>query len=613
MIMSNANNNISDSITYVALNQVFISNNMLVFPNANTCKVLEICHNAQRMNNSDDHPSGGSAENAVSLKIKRMRGGVRKSVSFVYKEAPVHGAFSNGDIDVLTIDGESLTCADIDRFVRDSSLRVEIADTAYERIERSHRLVLAHMDKRPVYGVNTGFGPMVTQIISTDKLVDLQYNLVRGHATGVGDPIKAEYVLAAMIVRLNALVKGNSGISRNLVETLATMINKRVTPIIPRHGGVGASGDLTQLAHIALGLIGEGEVMYKGTRRHTAEVFVECGITPHKLQPKEGLSLINGTSVMTGIAALLVCDAHRSHIRAVKAGALSLELVHGFTDVISSELHSVRPHVGQKYVAEVMREHVHDSQLTKERHMANGIVELTKETHAASIQLQEVYSIRCAPQVLGPVYETIIHAEAIVNTEINSVTDNPIVDSDHDAFLHGGNFHGDYVATAVDQLKAALVKLTMLSERRINFFLNKNVNKTFVPFLNLVQPGLTMGLQGLQFVATSTTACSQSLSFPHTIHSIPTNGDNQDIVSMGTDGALMAQEVLTNAHIVQAIEMVTLSQAVEVTGEFQKISSASQDYVIATRAIVPVVKDDRPLTVELNALSASLAQSYEGC
>lgn len=568
------------------------------------------------MNNSDDHPGGGDPESAVSLHIKHMRDGSRKSVSHFHKnakKAPVNGAFSHGGTNILIVDGESLTCDDVDKFVRSPSHKVTIANAAYEKIERSHQLVLAHMNKRPVYGVNTGFGPMVTQIIATDKLVDLQYNLVRGHSTGAGEPIKSEYVLAAMLVRLNALVKGNSGVSRDLVDTLAAMINNRITPIIPRHGGVGASGDLTQLAHIALGLIGEGEVLYRGERRSTADVFAECGVTPHTLRPKEGLSLINGTSVMTGIAALLVCDAHRAHTRAMKAGVLSLELVHGFTDVISPELHAVRPHVGQEYVAHMMREYIHDSQLTKERHMANEAVELTKETHAASIQLQEVYSIRCAPQILGPVYETIMHAEGVVNTEINSVTDNPIVDSAHDAFLHGGNFHGDYVATAVDQLKAGLVKLTMLAERRINFFLNKNVNKTFVPFLNLVQPGLTMGLQGLQFVATSTTACSQSLAFPHTIHSISTNGDNQDIVSMGTDGALMAQEVLSNTYIVQSIEMMTLSQAVEVTGEFDDISSSSRGYVTTTRAIVPVIKDDRPLTLELNALSASLAQAYESC
>lgn len=507
----------------------------------------------------------------------------------------------------IELDGALLTPRDVQRLIEDDTLRVRIIPSATRKIKEGRALLLRAVEKRAIYGVNTGFGPMVMHIIGTRETTNLQYNLLRGHATGMGKPVKDEYVLAAMLIRLNMFVKGHSGVSYELVQTLADCVNARITPIVPEHGAVGTSGDLVQLAHIALMLIGEGEVCYKGVRRNAADVLRELGIIPHVLGPKEGLSLINGTAMMSGIGCLLLADARRCLSIALRSGALAFELVNGFTDVLHPSLHDLRPHRGQVAVARMLRELTHDSQLLSDRKTKSHTIHIGKETHDASILLQEVYSLRCMPQVLGPILETISHVEEVLRIEINAVTDNPVIDFENEEFLHGGNFHGDYIATALDQLKMGIIKLTLLTERRINFFLNQNVNKTFPPFLNLKTPGLNMGLQGMQFVATSTAAVSQSLGYPHSLHSIPTNGDNQDIVSMGTDVALIAAKTLENALIVLTIELVTLSQAAATIHVEQRLSTASQMLVRWIRPRFPLVEDDRILSPELESLRDMLA------
>lgn len=530
---------------------------------------------------------------------KKRTQGARRSATFIQKP--------HTEERTLVLDGLSLTPELISCFVRNPSMRVAVKPETLEDMRASRDLLLQRATEQPIYGVNTGFGPMVRHIIGAGEIVELQYNLLRGHAVGMGDPVPERFVLAAMLVRLNTLAKGHSGVSAALAEKFVEIINHRIIPVVPEHGAVGTSGDLVQLAHIAITLIGEGEVFYHGVRRPTADVFRECGIKPHVLGPKEGLSLINGTSMMTGIGALLVLDAKRLIGLATRNGALALELVHAFTDILDPALHGARPHSGQQDIARHVRELTADSKLLSEREDTTENIAINDSTYETSTLLQEVYSLRCTPQVLGPILETITRTSEVIRIEMNSVTDNPIIDVETGRFLHGGNFHGDYVATAVDQLKAGLVKLTMLSERRVNFFLNKDTNKTFPPFLNLVQPGLTMGLQGLQFVATSTTAQSQSLGFPHSLHSIPTNGDNQDIVSMGTDAALIAHKVIQNAYIVLGIELVALSQATEATKAEDGLSTASWELVSKTRSIIPTIHEDRNATPELNALVERLA------
>ncbi|MEK7628406.1 MAG: aromatic amino acid ammonia-lyase [Patescibacteria group bacterium] len=504
----------------------------------------------------------------------------------------------------VIVDGENLSIQGIVDAL--SGVAVTVSPRALKNMADTRATLLAHATDRPIYGVNTGFGPMVRHIISSDDLSALQYNLVRGHAVGMGVPIKESFAFAAMLIRLNTLVKGMSCASPALAQKLTALINQRVVPVIPEHGAVGTSGDLVQLAHIALTLLGEGNVFYEGKIIPTKAAFKKVSLTPHVLGPKEGLSLINGTSVMTAIAALLVREAEHLVTLSARVGALSLEIVQGFTDILDGALHEARPHPGQIYIAELMRKATADSKRMRAREHMKKYVQIQKETYATDIVLQEVYSMRCIPQILGPAYETIQNAKRVVEIEMNSVTDNPILDKKTTRFLHGGNFHGDYVATAVDHMKVGLAKITMLSERRVNYFLNKNVNHSFAPFLNMQTPGLSMGLQGLQFVATSTTALNQSLGYPHSLHSIPTNGDNQDVVSMGTDAALITAKVTENAYTVLAIEMVTLAQAVDLLGIEKMLSTSGRELYRDTRAQIKAVIADRTLTTELNNLADSL-------
>lgn len=509
---------------------------------------------------------------------------------------------------VVILDGGSLTLGHVKRLVEDSEVEVELSGRQLAACKKSYELVNRERQERITYGVNTGFGPMASYLLGRDQLVELQYNLVRSHAVGMGDPIAEKFVLSAMTVRLNTLLKGYSGVSENLLLKLQQFINLRIIPVIPEHGSVGASGDLVQLAHIALALIGEGEVFYKGKREQTKNVLKKLDIKPHVLEPKEGLSLINGTSAMTGIAACVLNDSEKLINAAVQSGATALEVSNAFDDSISKELHAVRPHVGQNEIAKRLRELIVSSKLLRNREEFSKSAVINGDVYQIPDSVQEVYSLRCIPQILGPVLETWEKVASQVQVEMNSVTDNPIVDFNGDRFLHGGNFHGDYVSTAMDTLKASMVKLSMLSERRINFFLNKNINKTFPPFLNLKKPGLTLALQGLQFVATSTVANNQSLAFPHATHSIPTNGDNQDVVSMGTDSALMAAKVVENTFIVQAIEMVTLTQAMDVKQNFAEFSKPAQRLHEKIRKVFPKIIEDRVIIKQLSTIVDLLKQ-----
>jgi histidine ammonia-lyase len=503
----------------------------------------------------------------------------------------------------FSLDGTSFTIDQLDTFLHQNECTVHIEPTAIQAVAKAKNFVDQQANGKIIYGINTGFGPMASHIISAHQQLELQHNLIRSHAVGAGEPIKPSYVLAAMLVRLNTLLQGHSGVSLELIERMQLFINRRIIPIVPEHGAVGTSGDLVQLAHIALALIGEGEVVYDGKRQATQTVLNELAIPlTYQLQPKEGLALINGTAVMTGIAATQCVDARRLLDSAVKNGAFALELVHAYDDGISEQLHALRPHPGQVEVARKLRELLKDSQLLKSRSGLHETVKAQDDVLELPQAIQEVYSLRCIPQILGPIHDTLAHTTATVEVEMNAVTDNPIIDWERGEFLHGGNFHGDYIASAVDHLKIALVKLTMLSERRVNFFMNKNVNKFYPPFLNLKKPGLTLGLQGMQFVATSTTAGSQSLAFPHHIHSIPTNGDNQDVVSMGTDAALLAAKVIENAYVVLAIERVTLAQAIDFTQEAAKLSKPIEHDYRAVRSVFPAVVEDRAFSPELNAV-----------
>lgn len=506
----------------------------------------------------------------------------------------------------ITLTGEDLKIEDIYNIVKNPQTQVAISSSAKKNVKNCRIFLEKEAKNKIIYGVNTGFGPMASYIIGKDNLEDLQKNLILGHAVGMGEPLKEEFVLAGMVVRLNTLIKGYSGVSYELVQLLCKFINHRIIPIVPEHGAVGTSGDLTQLAHIALALIGEGDVFYKGNRKATKTVLKQLKITPHVLRYKEGLALINGTSMMSGIAALSVVEAEGQLAIAVRNGGYALEVVNALSDSISEKLHSLRPHSGQEVVAKYLRVLTKSSKLLRSRASHIKAIELNHDVRKIDDHIQEVYSFRCIPQVLGPVYNTIKSSREVITVEINSVTDNPVVDIKKKEFIHGGNFHGDYIANTVDHLKIAIVKLSMLSERRINYLLHSALNEKFSPFLNLHKPGLSMGLQGLQFVATSTTAQNQSLAYPHNLHSIPTNADNQDIVSMGTDAALFLQKVLDNTYIILGIELLVLAQATDYSKNKSKLSESAQVLYKETRSIVPKIEKDRFIAKKLNKITEYL-------
>ncbi|PBI86434.1 Tyrosine 2,3-aminomutase [Flavobacterium sp. ACN2] len=469
--------------------------------------------------------------------------------------------------------------------------KVAISDVVLNRVNESFNFLKEFSGNKVIYGVNTGFGPMAQYRIKESDQIQLQYNLIRSHSSGTGKPLNAECAKAAILARLNTLSLGNSGVHPSVIHLMAELINRDITPLIFEHGGVGASGDLVQLSHLALVLIGEGEVFYKGERRATPEVFEIEGLKPIQVEIREGLALINGTSVMTGIGVVNVHYAKKLLDWSLKASCAINELVQAYDDHFSEELNQTKRHKGQQEVAERMRQNLSDSTLIRKRedHLYSG--ENTEEIFKEKVQ--EYYSLRCVPQILGPVLETINNVASILEDEFNSANDNPIIDVKNKHVYHGGNFHGDYISLEMDKLKIVITKLTMLAERQLNYLLNSKINEILPPFVNLGTLGFNFGMQGVQFVATSTTAESQMLSNPMYVHSIPNNNDNQDIVSMGTNAAVITSKVIENSFEVLAIELITIVQAIDYLKQKDKISSVTKKWYDDIRNIIPEFKEDQ--------------------
>ena len=467
---------------------------------------------------------------------------------------------------------------------------ITLDDLLVNRVEKSFNFLKSFSANKVIYGVNTGFGPMAQYRIQPEDQLQLQYNLIRSHSSGTGNPLSPIHVKAAILARLNTLALGKSGVNMTVISLMKELINRNITPLIFAHGGVGASGDLVQLAHLALILIGEGEVFYKGERRSTQEVFKMEGLQPIDVKIREGLALMNGTSVMTGIGIVNALLTDKLVDFSLKASCMINEIVQAYDDHLSQELNNTKLHNGQQVVAEKMRNHLKNSQLTRNRqeHLYSGdnTEEIFKE------KVQEYYSIRCVPQILGPVYDTVLSVKDILEKEINSVNDNPVIDVETEQVYHGGNFHGDYVSLEMDKLKLVVTKISMLAERQLNYLLNSKINEILPPFVNLGKLGFNFGMQGVQFTATSTTAENQALSTSMYIHSIPNNNDNQDIVSMGTNAAVMCSNVIENTFEVLAIELITIIQAIEALNYQDKLSSSSKKLYDEIRNIVPVFAED---------------------
>ena len=484
---------------------------------------------------------------------------------------------------------------------------VSIDSRSLAEVQRSYNFLKVFSKGKLIYGINTGFGPMAQYRIDDADLHQLQYNLVRSHSSGMGRLLSPAQTRALMLARLNTMLLGYSGIHPDTVTLLAELINNEAYPCVYSHGGVGASGDLVQLAHLALGMIGEGDFLFKGKITPAKNVFKSLGLQPLQIHIREGLSILNGTSAMTGIGGVNVIMAKRLVVWSTLLSLMINELMEAYNDSFSAELNNVKHHNGQQQIATWMRALGGKSKLLRKRHEHLYDKKITE--HVIDDKVQEYYSLRCVPQILGPILDTVLQTQQVIENELNSVNDNPVVDHKNKNIFHGGNFHGDYVALEMDKLKLVVTKLSMLAERQLNFLLNPHLNQKLPAFANAGKLGLNFGIQGMQYPATSTVAENQALSTSLYIHSIPNNNDNQDIVSMGCNAAMSCAQVIENAHEVLAVELVALTQAIDILKISNKLSPAGKWVYTHVRTLFPFFKEDFSASHKLQAVKNWLMET----
>lgn len=446
----------------------------------------------------------------------------------------------------VILDGRSLTIQDIVNVAR-RGYKVELAPEAKKQVSECADALLKWVaEGRVVYGVTTGFGDLATVVIPRDKSRQLQENLLMSHACGFGEALPEDYVRAIMLLRINTLTRGYSGISLATLTQLVDYLNLGIHPVIPRQGSVGASGDLCPLSHLAISLIGLGSVVYKGKEMPTTEALQLVGMKPVELMPKEGLALNNGTTVMTGIASLCIYDAMKLAKNADIAAAMSAEALHAVPYAFDKRTHDLRPQVGQSIVAENMRRLLEGSE----------IVEKYKKE-----RVQDAYSLRCLPQVHGASRDALNYVFEKINIEINSVTDNPIVFHRDGEAISGGNFHGQPMAMAMDFFGIAVAEIANISERRIARLVDHKLSD-LPPFL-VAESGVNSGFMIPQYTAAAIVSENKVLSHPSCVDSIPTSAGQEDHVSMGGYSARKGLTILNNASRVIAIEMVNAAQGME--------------------------------------------------
>ncbi len=490
-------------------------------------------------------------------------------------------------MEVVSIGSRPLTIEDVVAVARDGAT-VELSSQGAERIRRGRAVVEGRLgDGKAHYGINTGFGALAEVSIGPDDLSKLQVNLIRSHASGVGDPMPTDAVRAAMCLRVAVLSTGNAGIRVEPTVLLAEMLNRAVHPVVPSRGSVGASGDLAPLAHIALAMIGEGDCEYKGVVMPSARALDAAGLRPVELQAKEGLALVNGTQVLTAVGLLALYDALHLLKTAETAGAMSLEALLGSPDAFDARVVGARPHPGQIESGRVLRALLAGSALRK--------------THVDCGRVQDPYSFRCMPQVHGAVRDSLEHVKRVVEIEINSATDNPLVFEDGD-IVSGGNFHGEPVAIALDLLAIAVAELGSISDRRVEHLLNPKLSYGLPAFL-APDSGLCSGLMIAQVAAASLVSENKILAHPASVDSIPTSANREDHVSMGMTAALKAASVVRNTRDVLAVELLAASAALDIRTAIAPASVPVMTGLAVIRKVVEPLDRDRPPAPDIAAIS----------
>ena len=480
----------------------------------------------------------------------------------------------------ITLDGHSLSIADVVAVARRAA-PVAIAPHALVSVDASRRAVETAVARGDtIYGVNTGFGKLAHVRIKPDQARDLQLNLIRSHASGVGEPLPVDAVRAMMLLRANVLLRGTSGVRAVLPELIVGMLNAQVHPRVPSQGSVGASGDLAPLAHLALAMIGEGD---------DGPALRAKRLQPITLEAKEGLAFVNGTQAQTGLAALLVHDAWVLWRTAHAAAAMSLEAVRGTPAPFDPRIHDARPHAYQERSAALLRVLLADSEI-RESHRENDP------------RVQDAYSLRCTPQVLGAVGEGLAFAERLVTTELNSATDNPLVIDGE--VLSGGNFHGQPIALALDVMGIVLATLAGLAERRLERIVNPDLSSGLPAFLAR-HPGLESGFMTPQIAGAALVAECRVLATPASVQSVPTEGNQEDVVPMGMTAAWKAERILANAARVVAIELLAAAQGLEFLRPLKPGRGVVRT-LAAVRGLVPPLDGDRPLSGDIERIAAGV-------
>ena len=490
----------------------------------------------------------------------------------------------------IELTGNDLTVAQFARVVFEREA-VGLAASARAAMERSRAVVEAALASgKVVYGITTGFGDLVKVRIAPEEVRAVQVNLLRSHASGVGEPLSEGETRATLLLRANVLAKGFSGVRPVVTERLLELLNRGVHPVIPCRGSVGASGDLAPLSHLALVLLGEGEAVYQGKRMKGAEALRAAGLAPLQLEAKEGLSLVNGTQPSFAVGLLALLEAENLADTADVAAALSLDALRGTPVAFDERIHKLRPYEGQLRSAENLRRLNEGSEI--------------RASHAACGKVQDAYSLRCTPQVHGAVRDALSYVRRVFETELNAGTDNPLVFADEGEVVSGGNFHGQPLALALDVLAIALTQLGNISERRTERMVNPVLSD--LPAFLTRQHGLNSGMMMAQVTAAALASENKGLAHPASVDSIPTSG-NEDFVSMSMGAALKARQVADNVRTILAVELLCACQGIDLLAPLKTGRLAAQAQA-AVRGVVPMLEEDRILSPDIEAVRQLISQ-----